>query len=852
VAPRLLVIADPKMLPALSSGLRDGGRFEVVPQPIADLTAAQTHAAQSDAVAVFYGTSERPLVAALQQISPAVRERGARVVAVLQKEQAPLRDDCFRAGASDVLFMPLPKDQFVSRLTDIVGLAFSGEGGQGAQQATVSTRTLVHPLEAAAVVAAGVLAPVGPELKAGETVRLAWTGAGAQFTSWGLVVRSDAQGARVRVAGMTPPEETRFKEWLAGAKVPPVAPPPSWATAATISESKIYPPTIAETPALVAPQASADAPAPARAATPPALAALAPTPPVTTEAPAPAAPLPAAEAPAAAPEPAVPAAAPSPSEAAAQAVSDLAQTQPSAPLIASTVPTLPSFPAAPVSSGNSNPGVKIPVGGPPPGFAARPPIRPQSPRTASRPGAPPMMVPTSTPGNPTPPATTSSPGLAKVAAPSGPPGKGTTSPGTPAPKIPSITGAQAPVLPASGAPAVKFPSASGVQAPVLAPPAPAPSTNGVEANGAAPAPAAAPANGGLDALFDDVGAGSGPAAPAAAPAPAEAPAGPVGPSWPASFDPAVYKGWLAVMLRERNLPAEAGPELAAAFLKVCGGLSSGEREGLEKAGPESPFHEALVARAVLAFAGAAGTKLAGAQPPPAIDQEHVTAVTQFADAAGKRLQSEADRAIGKGEVETLQMVTAASGPLSREQLAFKEVLDRLRGLGAAPRLGAGALDPDMQVPGQAPRVPGRAVQQAEQAKRAELKDFEAFRNEPTQKSRKRTLLVLAGVLGLAALNVLVFSAMSIREAPNSLVETAGVGVLQVQLGETSALVRVTKTWFNSPNRPANLRRLCEALVPTKLPKALIVLENGGMVGYVEVAGCKPVGLGPVPVALPPK
>jgi len=32
------------------------------------------------------------------------------VVAVLQREQAAQRDECFRAGASDLLFMPMPKD----------------------------------------------------------------------------------------------------------------------------------------------------------------------------------------------------------------------------------------------------------------------------------------------------------------------------------------------------------------------------------------------------------------------------------------------------------------------------------------------------------------------------------------------------------------------------------------------------------------------------------------------------------------------------------------------------------------------------------------------------------------------
>src|SRR5204862_6843760 len=33
-APRLLILADPKMLPALANGLREGGRFDVLPVPL--------------------------------------------------------------------------------------------------------------------------------------------------------------------------------------------------------------------------------------------------------------------------------------------------------------------------------------------------------------------------------------------------------------------------------------------------------------------------------------------------------------------------------------------------------------------------------------------------------------------------------------------------------------------------------------------------------------------------------------------------------------------------------------------------------------------------------------------------
>ena len=123
-APRLLILGDPKMLPALAGGLRDGGRFDVTGVSLAEPAAAQAAAAGADAVALFYGAPGAPLAAALQVLAPKVRERGGRLVAVLQREQAGQRDECFRAGASDLLYMPTPKDQFVDRLAGSVALVF--------------------------------------------------------------------------------------------------------------------------------------------------------------------------------------------------------------------------------------------------------------------------------------------------------------------------------------------------------------------------------------------------------------------------------------------------------------------------------------------------------------------------------------------------------------------------------------------------------------------------------------------------------------------------------------------------------------------------------------------------------
>src|SRR5207253_2469480 len=91
---------------------------------------------------------------------------GGRVVAVLQREQAAQRDDCFKAGASDLLFMPMPKEQFVARLADAVVLTYAPE--RGAPSAVqVGARGNLVQLAQATVTAAGVpaargSAPVAP------------------------------------------------------------------------------------------------------------------------------------------------------------------------------------------------------------------------------------------------------------------------------------------------------------------------------------------------------------------------------------------------------------------------------------------------------------------------------------------------------------------------------------------------------------------------------------------------------------------------------------------------------------------------------------------------------------------
>ena len=58
------------MLPALASGLREGGRFDVLTLPFGD-AGASAAAQRADALAVFYGMPDRPLQTALQALAPA-------------------------------------------------------------------------------------------------------------------------------------------------------------------------------------------------------------------------------------------------------------------------------------------------------------------------------------------------------------------------------------------------------------------------------------------------------------------------------------------------------------------------------------------------------------------------------------------------------------------------------------------------------------------------------------------------------------------------------------------------------------------------------------------------------------
>jgi hypothetical protein len=714
---RLLVVADPKMLPALASGLRGGGAFEVLTVPLSDAAGALAASQGADAVAVFHGTAERPLAAALQALAPPLRDRGGRAIAVLQREQAGQRDECFRAGASDVLFMPMPKDQFVIRLTSAVRLQYPGGAGIPAA-VSVATRSTVSTLDAATVTASGVHALRALPFKPGETVRLSWD----RFQLWGLVVHG-LPSTQIRFAGLTPEEETKLRDWLVGVAPPAAAPSSS-------------PPVVSP---VVSPSSFAAAVPPASAARePPAAAVVAP--------------------------------APSPAEAAAASA-----TQDAGPS--------GDLPALHVD------GVRAaPLAGPPPGFADRKPIRPQ----ATRPPRSPTLPPTN--------------GAALVA----------------------DTGAlhlvAAPAEPRALTPSGGTARAAQAPAPAILLGGPA-ATSGELASEAPGAPAP------LAALEE--------------PAREQAPQGPV---WPVPASAASCQEAALCLLKDKPLqPSELTPEVAVAARKIVGLLGSTERSALDKAGPDSHLSDSLAARVALEVANADGVRLYSSSPAAVVDGAAVSALIARADAASARLQKEASQAISSGEVEQLQLLTAASAALSRDALNFKATADRLRGIGAAPRLGAGALDPSLVVAGPAPRpAPARTAGEPAPV-RAELRDFTALDDTGRNaRVRKLGIAALALLFVVAVVNALFFALPRVTEMS---AKDAGAGVERIDVAGKSAIVTVLPAWVAAGG--PDLLKLLEVLRSRGVQKAMLSTANGQPAGMLDVQEGKVYGLPKPGKAKPP-
>lgn len=320
------------------------------------------------------------------------------------------------------------------------------------------------------------------------------------------------------------------------------------------------------------------------------------------------------------------------------------------------------------------------------------------------------------------------------------------------------------------------------------------------------------------------------------PEPAAAPAAvPVGPTWPVPFAAGLCRATALQILKDKLVPTDLPPGLAASAKKVTNMLGSAERAALDKA-PESPFADAIAARIALDAATSEGVRLYAHTPAVNVDPSSVAAVMKQANEAAALLQKEANTAVSKGEVELLQMVTAASAALSRDLMTFRETSDRLRGQSAAPRLGAGALDPDLVLPSQGARPAPAKTSTAPAQVRAELRDFHNLDGGP---GRGKTILMVLtlGAFIVALANALYFGLPRHKELT---AESAGKGIERIDVSGEAALVTVSQDWLIAAE--ANLPQLTTALRGAEVKKAVLTLANGRPAGVLDVATGRVSGL----------
>jgi hypothetical protein len=308
---------------------------------------------------------------------------------------------------------------------------------------------------------------------------------------------------------------------------------------------------------------------------------------------------------------------------------------------------------------------------------------------------------------------------------------------------------------------------------------------------------------------------------------------------------AACKAAAAQFLKDKTVPADAPAGLAFSARKITGMLGSAERAAFEKGGLDSSFAESLAARIALDTATSEGVRLFTGALAASIDPAAVTALTRISDEAAARLQKEGNAAVGKGDVESLQMITAASLALSRDQLHFKETADRLRGLSTAPRMGAGSLDPDMVLPGQAPRPAASKAASAAPQVRAVLRDFQSL-DRPAR--AKTVFMIIALAAFVAALGNAVYFGVPQHSALSP--EAAGAGIERIDVAGESALVTVTPEWLSRGE--AGLPQLVSALREGGVKKAVLIQPNGNPAGVVDVASGKVGGLAKPKAAAPPR
>jgi hypothetical protein len=299
------------------------------------------------------------------------------------------------------------------------------------------------------------------------------------------------------------------------------------------------------------------------------------------------------------------------------------------------------------------------------------------------------------------------------------------------------------------------------------------------------------------------------------------------------------------LIRDKRAAAETPKKIVNSARKVTGMLSSGERTALERGGSDSYLADALAVRIAMDAAISDGLKLYKSGSVANVDVAAVAALTKQADEAAARLQKEANAAVGKSGVESMQMITAASAALSRDTLSFRETADRLRGLSAAPRMGGGFLDPEVVLPGQEPR-PAAKTSSAPLAVRAELRDFRDM-DTPPGRGKTVVMVIMLAAFVAALSHALYFGLPEHREVS---AEKFGKGVERVDVSGPSALVTISPEWLGSVD--TGLPPLVSGLREQEVKKAILMLPNGNPAGVLDVETGKVSGLASPRVPAPPK
>ncbi len=143
-------------------------------------------------------------------------------------------------------------------------------------------------------------------------------------------------------------------------------------------------------------------------------------------------------------------------------------------------------------------------------------------------------------------------------------------------------------------------------------------------------------------------------------------------------------------------------------------------------------------------------------------------------------------------------------------------------------MGAGALDPDMVLPGQAPRPRQLPSTSAPAPVRAELRDFRGLDAKPGRSKNVIMVLLVLGAIAAAA-NGFYFAVPHHTDVP---VSRAGEGIQHIDMMGDSAMVTVTPDW--AAHVDARVPLLVGVLREQGVKKAILMLPSGGTVGILDV------------------